>query len=76
MTPLSRWNAARAFASYLDENPELYKNGSVLELGAGGGLPSIVAAKNGARQVRFQGSPPQHPVNSDSHLGRRYGLPR
>ncbi|RDB18927.1 Protein N-methyltransferase NNT1 [Hypsizygus marmoreus] len=45
------WNAARAFASYLDENSELCLGRNVLELGAGGALPSIVAAKNGARQV-------------------------
>ncbi|KAJ3003274.1 hypothetical protein NUW54_g5385 [Trametes sanguinea] len=46
-----RWNASRAFASYLDDHPELYQGGSVLELGAGGALPGIVAAKNGARTV-------------------------
>ncbi|KAH9939183.1 nicotinamide N-methyltransferase [Amylocystis lapponica] len=45
------WNAARAFASYLDTHRELYRNGAVLELGAGGGLPGIVCAKNGARRV-------------------------
>ncbi|KAF8737665.1 hypothetical protein AX14_012539 [Amanita brunnescens Koide BX004] len=45
------WNAARAFATYLDQNPLLYRHQSVLELGAGGGLPGIVTAKNGARKV-------------------------
>ncbi|KAJ7672655.1 nicotinamide N-methyltransferase [Mycena rosella] len=45
------WNAARAFASYLDHNRELYSDGFVLELGAGGGLPGLVAAKNGAKHV-------------------------
>ncbi|KAJ6518674.1 putative methyltransferase-domain-containing protein [Mycena sanguinolenta] len=45
------WNAARAFASYLDHAPELYRDQCVLELGAGGGLPGIVAAKNGAKHV-------------------------
>ncbi|KAI0937635.1 hypothetical protein AcW1_001532 [Taiwanofungus camphoratus] len=45
------WNASRAFASYLDGHPDLYRGRSVLELGAGGGLPGIVAAKNGARTV-------------------------
>jgi len=29
----------------------LYRNGFVLELGAGGGLPGIVAANNGAKKV-------------------------
>ncbi|KAJ7449599.1 putative methyltransferase-domain-containing protein [Mycena latifolia] len=46
-----RWNAARAFASYLDHNQELYSDRFVLELGAGGGLPGLVAAKNGAKHV-------------------------
>ncbi|KAH9918645.1 nicotinamide N-methyltransferase [Fomitopsis serialis] len=45
------WNASRAFASYLNAHPELYRDRAVLELGAGGGLPGIVAAKNGARTV-------------------------
>jgi predicted nicotinamide N-methyase len=47
-----RWNAARAFASYLDQNQILYRERFVLELGAGGGLPGLVAAKNGAKHVR------------------------
>lgn len=45
------WNAARSFASYLDSNIDLYRNRTVLELGAGGGLPGLVTAKNGASQV-------------------------
>ncbi|KDR70708.1 hypothetical protein GALMADRAFT_254739 [Galerina marginata CBS 339.88] len=45
------WNAALALASYLDANPDTYKDRFVLELGAGGGLPSIVTAKNGAQKV-------------------------
>lgn len=47
-----RWNSARAFATYLDAYPQLYQNRSVIELGAGGGLPGIVAALNGANTVR------------------------
>lgn len=46
-----RWNASLAFASYLDDHPELYRDRHVLELGAGGALPGIVAAKNGAKRV-------------------------
>jgi len=45
------WNAARAFATYLDAHPQLYQNQNVIELGAGGGLPGIVAALNGAKTV-------------------------
>ena len=51
------WNASLAFASYLDEHETLYRDRFVLELGAGGALPSIVAAKNGARKVRDQPFP-------------------
>lgn len=51
-----RWNAARAFAEYLDIHPQLYQNRNVIELGAGGGLPGIVAALNGAKKVRQQDS--------------------
>ncbi|KAF8581945.1 nicotinamide N-methyltransferase [Ramaria rubella] len=46
------WNAARCFASYLDTNAdELCLDKKVLELGAGGGLPGLVAALNGAKRV-------------------------
>ncbi|KAF8175559.1 nicotinamide N-methyltransferase [Pholiota molesta] len=45
------WNAALALASFLDSNVHLFKDRCVLELGAGGALPSIVAAKLGARKV-------------------------
>ena len=47
-----RWNAALALACiFLDSNRHLYIDRNVLELGAGGGFPSIVAVKNGARKV-------------------------
>ncbi|KAK0210398.1 nicotinamide N-methyltransferase [Desarmillaria ectypa] len=45
------WNSARSIAAYLDNHRDLYINGSVLELGAGGGLPAIVTANNGAEKV-------------------------
>jgi len=48
---VGRWNAARAFATYLDAHPEIYQGRNVIELGAGGGLPGIVAALNGANTV-------------------------
>ena len=47
-----RWNAARALARFLQRNPELYAGKNVLELGAGGGLPGLIAAKCGAQKVR------------------------
>ncbi|KAI9276253.1 putative methyltransferase-domain-containing protein [Sporodiniella umbellata] len=45
------WNASKVFAGMFDENPLLVKDKSVLELGAGGALPSLVAAINGATKV-------------------------
>ena len=49
---LLRWNAARCFATYLDQNKtKLCEGKAVLELGAGGGLPSLVSALCGARKV-------------------------
>jgi Lysine methyltransferase len=47
----SRWNASRAFASYLTSHPDLYRGRYVLELGAGGGLPGIVAGLDGVGMV-------------------------
>jgi len=45
------WNAARAFATYLDGHQGLYQDRNIVELGAGGGLPGIVTALNGANTV-------------------------
>ncbi|PFH51947.1 hypothetical protein AMATHDRAFT_39859 [Amanita thiersii Skay4041] len=61
------WNAARAFATYLDENTELYRDRQVLELGAGGGLPGIIAAKNGARKVVLTDYPDTQLLNNLRH---------
>ncbi len=41
------WPSAVALAIYLTEHPELVKNKSVLELGCGQGLPSLVACHLG-----------------------------
>ena len=46
------WNAARVIADYIDGNPALVLGKSVLELGAGAGLPAIVAALNGAKCLK------------------------
>ncbi len=41
------WEASEALAAYLGDHPELVKNKTVLELGAGLGLPSMVASHLG-----------------------------
>ncbi|KAJ3767813.1 putative methyltransferase-domain-containing protein [Lentinula raphanica] len=40
------WNSALAVASYLEQNQALCHNRNVLELGAGGALPSLVAVES------------------------------
>lgn len=42
------WPAAEALSIYLNDHPELVKNKTVLELGAGLGYPSLVATQLGA----------------------------
>ena len=46
------WNAGRTVANYLEANKdEVIKEKTVLELGAGAGLPSLICALNGAKHV-------------------------
>lgn len=45
------WNASKVFASLFDTNPRLVQDKYILELGAGGALPGLVAALNGAAKV-------------------------
>ncbi|KAI1798403.1 putative methyltransferase-domain-containing protein [Ganoderma leucocontextum] len=61
------WNASLAFASYLDQHEDLYRGRAVLELGAGGALPSLVAAKNGAKRAVITDYPDRALVDNISH---------
>ncbi|ORY13195.1 putative methyltransferase-domain-containing protein [Clohesyomyces aquaticus] len=46
------WNAGRTISDFLEERAsDLVKHKTVLELGAGGGLPSLVCSVNGASSV-------------------------
>ncbi|KEF55306.1 uncharacterized protein A1O9_08960 [Exophiala aquamarina CBS 119918] len=46
------WNAGQVVAQYLEENTQqLVQGKNILELGAGAGLPSLVASLLGAKQV-------------------------
>lgn len=45
------WNAGRVIAHYLEKNPSLVARRTVLELGAGAGLPSLVCGLLGSRKV-------------------------
>jgi nicotinamide N-methyltransferase len=45
------WNGGRLIARYLEQQPALVRDRTVLELGAGAGLPSLVSGVLGARKV-------------------------
>lgn len=45
------WNGGRWLANHLEANPDLVKGKTVVELGAGAGLPSLIASKLGAQIV-------------------------
>jgi len=45
------WNAAKVLGEMLEFNPSLVSGKTVLELGAGCALPSLLAALNGAKHV-------------------------
>jgi EEF1A N-terminal glycine/lysine methyltransferase len=45
------WQAGRIISTYLERNPSLIANKTVLELGAGAGLPSLVCGVLGAKKV-------------------------
>jgi nicotinamide N-methyltransferase len=45
------WNASKVLADYFDMYPDLVRGKKILELGAGGAVPSLVTACNGAEKV-------------------------
>lgn len=45
------WQAGRIISTYLENNPSLVKSKTVLELGAGAGVPSLVCSILGAQKV-------------------------
>ncbi|KAJ8090195.1 Protein N-terminal and lysine N-methyltransferase efm7 [Marasmius tenuissimus] len=62
------WNSALCLASHLDQHAkELCRDRCVLELGAGGGLPSIIAALNGAQKVVITDYPDTALVENMNH---------
>lgn len=62
------WNAGRILAKYLESNAEaILKDKTVLELGAGAGLPSLICALNGAKQVVVTDYPDANLIENLQH---------
>ncbi|KAG0649748.1 N-terminal and lysine N-methyltransferase EFM7 [Hyphodiscus hymeniophilus] len=71
------WNAGRLISTYLEENPSLVADRTVLELGAGAGLPSLVCGVLGARRVVVTDYPDAELVqNLRANIARCEGLGR
>lgn len=58
------WNASRWMADYLIDNPQIVQGMDVLEFGAGSALPSIVAAKLGAKSITITDYPDQELIDN------------
>jgi nicotinamide N-methyltransferase len=63
LIPLSRadgrWNTARVTSTFLLRHPGIVRDKRVVELGAGGGLPSIISALAGAEYTVMTDYPEQ-----------------
>ncbi|TKA53008.1 hypothetical protein B0A49_11498 [Cryomyces minteri] len=69
------WNAGRTISDYLESrSASLIHERTVLELGAGGGLPSLVCALRGARQVVVTDYPDAELVDNLEYNIERCGL--
>lgn len=61
------WNGGRWLANHLEANPDLIHDKSVVELGAGAGLPSLIASKLGARFVTCTDYPDSELIDNLAH---------
>ena len=62
------WNGARVLAQYMERNPSLFRDRTILELGAGAGLPGIVAAVEvGAKAVVLTDYPDEDLIDNLRH---------
>lgn len=74
------WPGSRVLADFLSENSSLFTDKTVLELGAGAALPSLVALRLGARNTVITDFPDEsilanirHELQAN-HMTRSAGL--
>ena len=61
------WNGGRWLSNHLEANPELVRAKSVVELGAGAGLPSLMASKLDAKLVTCTDYPDSELIDNLAH---------
>ncbi|KAJ4475462.1 hypothetical protein J3R30DRAFT_3294262 [Lentinula aciculospora] len=61
------WNSALSVAAYMEQHPNLFVDKNILELGAGGALPSLVAVEYGARKVLITDYPDPDLIQNIEH---------
>ena len=58
------WNGSHWMCDYIDKHPEDFRGKSVIELGAGAGLPSVLAAQAGAKRIIITDYPDQELIDN------------
>lgn len=61
------WNGGKWLANHLEFNPELIKDKRIIELGAGAGLPSLIASNLNAKFVTCTDYPDMELIDNLSH---------
>ena len=70
------WNAGRTITTFLEDRKDIVRDKTILELGAGAGLPSLACALFGARRVVVTDYPdPDLVDNLRKNIGNCDGLP-
>jgi nicotinamide N-methyltransferase len=68
------WPGCKVMADYLSENVNIFRSKSVIELGAGAALPSLVCAKLGAKYVCATDYPEQSVLTNIQILCQENGI--
>jgi nicotinamide N-methyltransferase len=64
MAAAYRWNTSKVLSTFLLRNPAVFRGKRILELGAGAGLPVLVAGVSGAERVVITDYPDEQLVDN------------